>query len=115
MIQTEIKFVRVMEQLDSIREEMSDLGGEYNSIIDGNDEDDYINGKLTDEAENRLEMIDNEVCRLEVLQDEIQKELGLNWKQMEFMDSCITNRWEIYADMWGAEIISLVDIANGRV
>jgi len=30
-------------------------------------------------------------------------------------DSCITNRWELYANFMGAEIVSLKDIASGKV
>jgi len=115
MITTEIRFVRVMGELDAIKQEMQDIGGQYNEITDSDESYDEFND-LTKEADKELSEIED---RIEVLDEkilEIQEQLGIKTPQtMDLMDSCITNRWEIYAELMGAEIVSLKDIANGRV
>jgi len=117
MVQTELKFVRLMEELDEAREEMSDLGGEYNSITDNcadfktHDE----HGDITKNAQAHLDEIDLVIEKLEGDVEDIAYQLGIPTNILEtHFDSCITNRWEIYAHIHGAEIVSLVDIANGK-
>ena len=118
MVQTEMRFVRLLEDIDNAQEELFDLGGEENSISDDcwDDESCYdADGKLTEEADIRLEEIDVEAGLLEITLTKIQEEMGLNESQFDCMrDSAIVNRWELYANFMGAEIVSLVDIANGK-
>lgn len=119
MIQTELRFVRVLEEIDELQEQLFDLGGEQNSICDNcHDEIEncYEGNNLTDEAKARDAEIEKEADAIQIKLDEIQLMMGLNERQFDIMkESAITNRWEIYAQMMGAEIISLKDIANGRV
>ena len=107
-VHTEIRFERVIKDLDELIEEIQDFGGEYNAIIDSG------RAHIDEEAGLRMAEIDFDVRVLENKINEIKEELGLNDKEFSVMEnSCITNRWEIYADMKGAKIVSLVGISKG--
>ncbi len=106
MVHTELKFVRLMEELDDYRDEISDLAGEINSIVDEGNED---------EMSDYIHDLEEDIESLYLKTLKIAKELGVSEEVIDtHFDSCITNRWEIYAHIQGAEIVSLVDIANGR-
>ena len=119
MVQTELRFVGLLEDIDKAQEALFDFGGEENSIADDCwDEDKSCydsHGVLTEEAQQRLEEIDFEATLCEISLTKIREEMGLREGQFEYMrDSAIMNRWELYANFMGAEIVSLKDIANGR-
>ena len=120
MVQTELRFIRLLGDIDNAQEEFFNLGGEENSIFDNCHDSEVnmydIDGTLTEEAELRLEEIEFEAGIQEITLTKIREEMGLTEDQFEWIrDSAIINRWEIYANFMGAEIISLKDITNGKV
>ena len=119
MVTTQIRFVRLMEELDNLRDDISDLAGEINSVYDDCHYNEELvlweDGKMTETADNLINQIESEIDKLDLEVEEIRKALDLTQNQMDtYMDSCVVNRWELYAHLKGAEIVSLVDIANGR-
>ena len=108
MVQTEIRFVGLLEDIDENQEALYDLGGEENEIIDSGRAHEQMAGE-------RIEEINFEANVREVTLTKIREEMGLSETQFDVMrESAITNRWELYAQMKGAEIVSLKDIANGE-
>jgi predicted nuclease with TOPRIM domain len=105
IVRTQVRFTRLMEELDTHRETLVDLGGEYNEIQDSENEDTA-----------RMDEIDEECEALEEKVEEIRVQLGLPEDVFErHTQSYIMNRWEVYCSLMGGESISLVDIAAGRV
>jgi hypothetical protein len=57
-----------------------------------------------------MRALDNEMDELDLQIDDIAKELGISRESLDFhMDSCIVNRWEIYAKLKGAKIVNLTE------
>jgi len=118
MVYTELKFVRLMEELDAMRDEMSDLGGEFNSIEDR--DADYEThdeeGDILPDSFDRLEEIEILIEILEAKETDIAKQLGVTAMVLEtHFDSCITNRWEIYAQVMSADIVPIHTTKNRKV
>ena len=112
MVQTELRFVRLLKEIDEAQEALCDLGGEENEMIDNSEP---FGPAYTEQEELRLDEIEFESNIHEVDLRLIRAEMGLTEKQFDIMrNSCITNRWEIYAHLMGADIVSLKDIANGK-
>lgn len=114
-IRTQVRFSRLMEELDAHREELSDLGGEYNELQD-NVCNEYVEDEENpSEDQLRMDEIDVECEAIEEKIQEIREQTGLPQEAFDrYTESIIMNRWEVYASLLGAEVISLVDIANGR-
>ena len=110
MIYTELRFASVLEKIDELVEEISDIGGEENSIFDDNHHSDIVmweNGELTDEAVTLLAELDARAGDICYELDDIQKDMELSHPEFELMkDSCTVNRWELYARFKNAEIVT---------
>lgn len=121
MIQTELRFVGVLKEIDELQEELFDLGGEQNSICDNchpEFQTCYVgeSNEYTPEAKARDAEIEKEADAIDAKLDAIRLQMDLNEDQFDIMrDSCIVNRWEIYAQMMGAEIISIKDMFSGKI
>ncbi|MCK5538835.1 MAG: hypothetical protein KAI79_18560 [Bacteroidales bacterium] len=104
MVITELRFVRLLDDIDEAQETLYDLGGEENSIIDS--------GRAHEErAGLRMEEIEFESGIIEVSLTKIREEMELSLEQFDIMrEPAITNRWELYAQMKNAKIISMKDM-----
>ena len=94
MVQTELRFVRLMEELDSHFEYIQDIGGSINEISD--------NGL----SEEEVPELEKEIEKTEAKIHGIGLALGADPYMLQF-DACVQNRWELYAQLKGADIISL--------
>jgi archaellum component FlaC len=109
MVVTELKFERMMGELDDLRDTISDLSGEFNTILD-RESPVELDGTIPEEAMTAMRALDNEMDELDLQIDDIAKELGISRESLDFhMDSCIVNRWEIYAKLKGAKIVNLTE------
>jgi len=118
MIVTELKFARVLEEVDNLEEQLSDLLDEQDSIFgDCHDEIENCHGEddLSDEAEARNAEIEKEAGIIQNRLDELQLLMDLNGIQFDIMrNSSIVNRWEIYARMFNAKRVPLKSLITGR-
>jgi hypothetical protein len=106
MVVTELKFERMMGELDDLRDTISDLSGEFNTILD-RESPVELDGTITEEAMTAMRALDDEMDELDLQIDDIAKELEVSRETLDFhMDSCIVNRWEIYARLMGAKIVT---------
>ena len=117
MIYTELKFVDVLKQIDELVEEVGNIGGEENSIYDDCHDSEIVmweSDNLTDEAVVILDELDIRAGEIMHQLDRIREEMGVSLPEFEMMkDSCIVNRWELYAKFKGAEIVSLYGPMRG--
>ena len=100
IVHTELRFVRLMEELDSHFEYIQDIGGSINEISD--------NGL----SEEEVPELEKEIEKTEAKIHEIGLVLGADPYMLQF-DTCVQNRWELYAQLKGAEIVSLRKIYGG--
>jgi hypothetical protein len=109
MVVTELKFERMMGELDDLRDTISDLSGEFNAILDREGDAEFYgeDGLIVEEGMTAMRALDDEMDELDLQIDDIAKELEVSRETLDFhMDSCIVNRWEIYARLMGAKIIT---------
>ena len=97
---SELKFSRLIETYDEKFDRLQEIGGIINEISDYDLDDSEV-----PELEKEAEMLENDI-------DDIADTLGVDLYS-GFFDTGVTNRWELYAQIKGAKIVSLREALRG--